>query len=67
MLLMLFFQFVYFQFFSNDQFLAGHDQYLMMFKDSNVFKFTNFPIRAKYNNNNNNNNNNNYNNAIIIL
>ena len=23
-------------------FLAGHDQYLIMFKDSNVFKFTNF-------------------------
>ena len=29
--------------------LAWHDQYLM-FKDSNVFEFTNFPLKAKYNN-----------------
>ena len=30
-------------------FLARHDQYFIMFKDSNVFKFTNFPFKAKYN------------------
>ena len=31
-------------------FLTGHDQYLIMFKDSNVFEFTNFPFKTKYNN-----------------
>ena len=31
-------------------FLAGHDQYLIMFKDSNVFEFTNFPFKTKYKN-----------------
>ena len=31
-------------------FLARHDQYFIMFKDSNVFEFTNFPCRTKYNN-----------------
>ena len=43
------------------------DQYLTMFKNSNLFEFTNFPFKTKYNNNDNNNNNNNNNNAIIIL
>ena len=31
-------------------FLALHDQYFIMFKDSNVFEFTNFPFKTKYNN-----------------
>ena len=31
-------------------FLAHYDQFFIMFKDSNVFKFTNFPFKAKYNN-----------------
>ena len=31
-------------------FLAWHDQYFIMFKDSNAFKFTNFPFKTKYNN-----------------
>ena len=30
-------------------FLAGHDQYSIMFKDPNVFEFTNFPFKTKYN------------------
>ena len=31
-------------------FLAGHDQYLIMFKDSNVFEFANLSFKKKYNN-----------------
>ena len=31
-------------------FLALHDQYFIMFKDSNVFEFTNFPFKTKPNN-----------------
>ena len=31
-------------------FLARHDQYFIMFKDSNVFEFTNFPFKKTYNN-----------------
>ena len=31
-------------------FLACHDQYFIMFKDSNDFEFNNFAIKAKYNN-----------------
>ena len=31
-------------------FLAGHDQCLIMFKDSNVFEFANFSFKTKYNN-----------------
>ena len=31
-------------------FLARHDQYFVMFKDSSVFEFTNFPFKTKYNN-----------------
>ena len=26
-------------------FLDGHDQYLVKFKDSNIFEFTNFPSK----------------------
>ena len=29
---------------------AWHDQYFIMFKDSNVFEFTNFPFKTKCNN-----------------
>ena len=29
-------------------FLAHHDQYFIIFKDSNVFEFTNFPFKTKY-------------------
>ena len=28
-------------------FLAPHDQYFIMFKDSNVFEFTSFPFKTK--------------------
>ena len=31
-------------------FLALHDQYLIMFKDSNVVEFNIFSFQAKYNN-----------------
>ena len=31
-------------------FLASDDQYFIMFKDSNVFEFTNFPFNTNYNN-----------------
>ena len=31
-------------------FLAWLDQYFIMFKDLNIFKFTNFPFKTKYNN-----------------
>ena len=30
-------------------FLARYDQYFIMFKNSNVFEFTNFPFKTKYN------------------
>ena len=30
-------------------FLARHDKYFVMFKDSNVFELTNFPFKTKYN------------------
>ena len=42
----------YFQFLSNHNgfFLARHDQYFIMFKDSNVFEFTNFLFKTKHNN-----------------
>ena len=40
-----------FQFLSNHNlFFARHDQYFIMYKDSNVFEFTNFPFKTKYNN-----------------
>ena len=63
MLLILFLHFLYFPFLSNHNgfflsFLLAHngffafllDQYFIMFKDSNVFKLTNFPFETKYNN-----------------
>ena len=31
-------------------FLVPHDQYFIMFKDSNVVEFTNFRFKTKYNN-----------------
>ena len=31
-------------------FLAFYDQHSIMFKDSNVFEFTNFPFQTKYHN-----------------
>ena len=31
-------------------FLPRNDQYFIMFKNSNVFEFTNFPFKTKYNN-----------------
>ena len=31
-------------------FLTRRDQYFVMYKDSNVFQFTNFTVEAKYNN-----------------
>ena len=30
-------------------FVARHDQYFIMFKDLNVFEFTNLPFKTKYN------------------
>ena len=32
-------------------FLVRHDQYFIMFEDSNVVEFTNFRFKTKYNNN----------------
>ena len=31
-------------------FLVFYDQYSIMFKDSNVFEFKNFPFKTKYSN-----------------
>ena len=36
-----------FQIIMDSLFLARHDQYFIMFKDSNVFEFTNFPFKTK--------------------
>ena len=52
MLFILFLHFYLFHFFQImmvSLFLARHDQYVIMFKDSNVFEFTNFPFEIKYN------------------
>ena len=46
----IFYIFHFFQIIMVSLFLAWHDQYFIMFKDSNVFRFTNFPFKAKYNN-----------------
>ena len=49
---MLFFHYSVFNFFQSIEvslFLARHDQYFM-YKDSNVFEFTNFSFKTKYNN-----------------
>ena len=40
----------FFQIIMVSLFLALHDQYLIMFKDSNVFEFNIFSFQAKYNN-----------------
>ena len=45
----IFFIFHFFQIIMVSLFLARYDQYLIMFTDSNVFKFTNFPFKTKYN------------------
>ena len=46
----IFYIFNFFQTLMISLFLAGHDHYLIMFKDSNVFEFTNFLRKTKYNN-----------------
>ena len=46
-----FYIFHFFQIIMVSLFLAWHDQYFIMFKDLNVFEFTNFPFKTKYNNN----------------
>ena len=43
-----FYIFHFFQTIMVSLFLACHDQYFM-FRDSNVFEFTNFPLKTKYN------------------
>ena len=45
----IFYVFHFFQITMVSLFLARHDQYFLMFKDSNVFEFTNFPFKTKYN------------------
>ena len=42
--------FNFFQIIMVSLFIARYDQYFVMFKDSNVFKFSNFPFKTKYNN-----------------
>ena len=46
----IFYIFHFFQIIMVSLFLAWHDQYFIMFKDSSVFKFTNSPFKTKYNN-----------------
>ena len=46
-----FYIFHFFQIIMVSLFLARHDQYFIMFKDSKVFEFTNFQFKTKYNNN----------------
>ena len=46
----IFYIFHFFQIIMVSLFLAWHDRYFIMFKDSNVFEFINFPFIAKYNN-----------------
>ena len=46
----IFYIFSFFQIIMVSLFHAFHDQYFLMFKDSNVFEFTNFPFKSKYNN-----------------
>ena len=45
----IFYVFHFFQILMVSLFLARHDQYFIMFKDSNVFEFTNFSFKTKYN------------------
>ena len=40
--------FTFFQIISVFYFFASQNQYFIMFKDSNVFEFTNFPFKTKY-------------------
>ena len=42
--------FNFFQIVMVSLFLARHDQYFIMFNDSNVFEFTNFLLKTKYSN-----------------
>ena len=42
--------FNFFQIIMVSLFLARHDQYFVIIKDSNVFEFTNFLFKTKYNN-----------------
>ena len=46
----LFYIFNFFQIILGSLFFACHDQYLLMFKESNVFGFTNFSSQTKHNN-----------------
>ena len=46
----IFFIFNFFQIIMVSLFLAFYDQYSIMFKDSNVFEFTNFLFKTNYNN-----------------
>ena len=46
----IFYVFNFFQIIKVSLFLAWHDQYFIMFKDSNVFDLTNFPFKRKYKN-----------------
>ena len=46
----IFYIFHFFQIIMVSLFLAWHDQYFIIFKDSNVFEFTNFSFKTKYNN-----------------
>ena len=49
--LCIFYNFHFFQIIMISLFLARHGQYFTMFKDSNVFEFTNFPFKTNYNKN----------------
>ena len=46
----IFYIFNFFQIIMVFLFLAFYDQYSIMFKDSNVFEFTNFPFKTRYSN-----------------
>ena len=45
-----FFIFNFLQIIMVSLFLSFHDQHFIMFKDSNIYQFTNFPFKTKYNN-----------------
>ena len=44
----IFYIFHFFQVTMFSLFLAWHDQHFIMFKDSSLFEFTNFPFKTKY-------------------
>ena len=46
----IFYIYHFFQMIMFSLFLAWHDQCFIIFKDSNVFKLANFPLKTKYNN-----------------